>query len=210
MESDLVHRRTMPTAATTSSTRPTSVTTQDPMFDPAGPQCWMQKQAAWIPGFWGATGTHRGRSRAPHGPTSPARTSRSSTSPRSTPSSVSPVLGAGDMFVMFNDRPEVRALLECLATPRVDRRLDRRRGGFLGRQQERPGRLVHDLSEQPSWRRMVAEATAFGFDASDLMPAEVGAGTFWTGMVDWVAANGEGTEAIFQTIEDSWPSRLTY
>ena len=44
----------------------------------------------------------------------------------------------------------------------------------------------------------------------DLMPAEVGAGSFWTGMVDWVAANGEGTEAIFQSIEDSWPDRLSY
>jgi alpha-glucoside transport system substrate-binding protein len=49
-------------------------------------------------------------------------------------------------------------------------------------------------------------ADSFGFDASDLMPAEVGAGSFWTGMVDWVAANGEGTEAIFQSIEDSWPA----
>jgi hypothetical protein len=25
-------------------------------------------------------------------------------------------------------------------------------------------------------------------------------------MVDWVAANGEGTEEIFQSIEDGWPA----
>jgi len=25
-------------------------------------------------------------------------------------------------------------------------------------------------------------------------------------MVEWVAANGEGTEEIFQSIEDSWPA----
>ena len=31
-------------------------------------------------------------------------------------------------------------------------------------------------------------------------------GSFWTGMVDWVAANGENTEEIFQSIEDSWPT----
>jgi alpha-glucoside transport system substrate-binding protein len=37
------------------------------------------------------------------------------------------------------------------------------------------------------------------------MPAEVGAGTFWSGMVDWVSAAGENTEAVFQQIEDSWP-----
>ena len=49
-------------------------------------------------------------------------------------------------------------------------------------------------------------ADALGIDASDQMPAEVGAGSFWTGMVDWVAANGEGTEEIFQSIEDGWPA----
>jgi alpha-glucoside transport system substrate-binding protein len=53
---------------------------------------------------------------------------------------------------------------------------------------------------------MVAGATTVGFDASDLMPAEVGAGTFWSGMIDWVAANGENTEEVFQAIEDSWPA----
>ena len=37
---------------------------------------------------------------------------------------------------------------------------------------------------------LVQEATALGFDASDLMPAAVGAGTFWSGMIDWVAADG--------------------
>ncbi len=38
------------------------------------------------------------------------------------------------------------------------------------------------------------------------MPAEVGAGSFWSGMVQWVADGGEGTDAVFQTIEDSWPA----
>ena len=37
------------------------------------------------------------------------------------------------------------------------------------------------------------------------MPKEVGAGTFWKGMVKWVSQNGEGTAAIFQEIENSWP-----
>jgi hypothetical protein len=37
------------------------------------------------------------------------------------------------------------------------------------------------------------------------MPAEVGQGTFWAGMIEWVAANGAGTEDIFAEIEASWP-----
>jgi alpha-glucoside transport system substrate-binding protein len=54
--------------------------------------------------------------------------------------------------------------------------------------------------------QILAAATTLRFDASDLMPAEVGAGTFWSGMVDWVSANGANTEEVFQEIEDSWPA----
>jgi alpha-glucoside transport system substrate-binding protein len=46
--------------------------------------------------------------------------------------------------------------------------------------------------------------TTFRFDASDLMPGVVGAGTFWTGMVDWV--NGTSTDDVLDAIEASWPS----
>lgn len=46
--------------------------------------------------------------------------------------------------------------------------------------------------------------TTFRFDASDLMPGVVGAGSFWTGMVDWV--NGKSTEDVLSTIDASWPS----
>lgn len=46
--------------------------------------------------------------------------------------------------------------------------------------------------------------TTFRFDASDLMPGVVGAGSFWTGMVDWV--NGKSTDEVLDTIEASWPS----
>jgi len=46
--------------------------------------------------------------------------------------------------------------------------------------------------------------TTFRFDASDLMPGVVGAGSFWTGMVDWV--NGKDTSEVLSTIDASWPS----
>ena len=51
--------------------------------------------------------------------------------------------------------------------------------------------------------KSILDAEIVRFDASDLMPPEVGAGTFWTGMVDWVA--GADMEEVFQAIEDSWP-----
>lgn len=47
-------------------------------------------------------------------------------------------------------------------------------------------------------------ATTFRFDASDLMPGAVGAGTFWTGMVDWV--NGTDLDTVLERIEAGWPT----
>jgi alpha-glucoside transport system substrate-binding protein len=41
------------------------------------------------------------------------------------------------------------------------------------------------------------------FDASDLMPGQVGTGSFWTGMVDWVS--GQDLEESLQQIDESWP-----
>jgi alpha-glucoside transport system substrate-binding protein len=48
------------------------------------------------------------------------------------------------------------------------------------------------------------DTTTFRFDASDLMPSAVGAGTFWKGMIDWV--NGTGTDTVLEQIEAGWPS----
>ena len=165
--------------------------TQTPMFDAAGPQCWMHKQAAWIPGFW-PEGTEAGVD------------SSFFYFPPIESEFGSPVLGGGDMFVMFNDRPEVRALMEYLATseaalPWIEL------GGFISPNQSVP---LDAYTGYPNDELAVilAEATTFRFDASDTMPAEVGNGTFWGGMVDWVADNGADTESIFQDIEDSWPT----
>jgi alpha-glucoside transport system substrate-binding protein len=49
-----------------------------------------------------------------------------------------------------------------------------------------------------------SDETTFRFDASDLMPSAVGAGTFWKGMVDWV--NGTPTDTVLEQIEAGWPS----
>ena len=57
--------------------------------------------------------------------------------------------------------------------------------------------------------RRVAEillnAETVRFDASDLMPPEVGAGTFWSAMVDYVSGAVTLEEAL-QEIDASWPS----
>lgn len=173
----------------------------NPMFDAAGPQCWFQKQASWIPEFWPGNRDVADREAWAN---PPGEASSFFYLPGIDESIGNPVLGAGDMFVMFEDRPEVRALMEYLATPQGAQGWIER-GGFLSPNATVPAEWYTTYPNN-ELAPILANADAFGFDASDLMPAEVGAGSFWTGMVDWVAANGEGTEEIFQSIEDGWPT----
>jgi alpha-glucoside transport system substrate-binding protein len=49
---------------------------------------------------------------------------------------------------------------------------------------------------------ILANATTFRFDASDLMPGEIGAGAFWTGMVDYVT--GASAEDVAAGIQERW------
>ena len=44
------------------------------------------------------------------------------------------------------------------------------------------------------------------FDASDLMPKEVGQGSFWTGMIKYVRGGPDSLQAVLEEIEASWPS----
>ena len=46
-------------------------------------------------------------------------------------------------------------------------------------------------------------ADVFRFDASDLMPGAVGAGTFWTEVTAWVV--GGSTDDFLNNVEASWP-----
>jgi alpha-glucoside transport system substrate-binding protein len=170
------------------------------MFAEGGPDCWLHKQAAWIPAFW------------------PADESTDPPTPLFTPGEDSsffylppideefgrPVLGGGDMFVMFNDRPEVQAVLEFLATPEAAQHWIEA-GGFVS-----PNNTVPQewYSAYPSsgLAEILNEADALRFDASDTMPASVGQGTFWSGMIEWISADGANTEEVLAEIEDSWPA----
>jgi alpha-glucoside transport system substrate-binding protein len=44
------------------------------------------------------------------------------------------------------------------------------------------------------------------FDASDLMPAEVGSGSFWTGMIDYMQGGPNSLQGVLDDIEAGFPS----
>ena len=49
---------------------------------------------------------------------------------------------------------------------------------------------------------VLTSATTFRFDGSDLMPGKIGAGAFWTGMVDFVG--GKSAQDVGNDIQKSW------
>ena len=58
------------------------------------------------------------------------------------------------------------------------------------------------------WKSSLADSSchchSFRFDGSDLMPGEVGAGSFWKGMTDW-ASGAADLDTVLQEIDASWP-----
>jgi len=113
-----------------------------------------------------------------------------------------PVLVAGDIYAMFNDRPEVRMVMQYFAT-----------GASVEGWVKVGGAISPHKDSELSWYtnevdRKVAEviqnATSVRFDGSDLMPGAVGAGSFWKEMTAYVSGSKSLDEAL-KAIDQSWP-----
>ncbi len=154
------------------------------------PTCWLHRQAAWITGSFGE-GLEAGVDYDFF------------YLPPVDPQYGEPVLMAGDLMTMFNDRPEVRAVLEYLSTADSIELYVRNGRGMSPHANSSLDWYTNDIDRQAA--EILLNAETVRFDASDIMPAEVGAGTFWSGMVDFVSGALTMEEAL-QEIDDSWPS----
>jgi alpha-glucoside transport system substrate-binding protein len=184
-------------------TATSQVDAMDPMFneDLQSPDCWMQKQATWYGPDFFPDAKATGESQFEVGEDVglfyfPPIDEEQGT----------PALGAGDAMLVFNDRPEVRALAQYLATPQgIEAWIEA--GAAISANQTTPAEWYEGNYKLEVAAGIVADATAFGFDASDLMPPEVGAGSFWNEMVNWIQAEGDNTDEVVQAIDASWPGR---
>jgi alpha-glucoside transport system substrate-binding protein len=110
-----------------------------------------------------------------------------------------PLLGAGDLISAFNDTPETRALLAYLASAKAQEIWCAALGKLAINTTVDPSIYADPISAKAAG--MLADAETFRFDGSDLMPAAVGAGTFWTGVLDYVS--GIPLETVLESIEVS-------
>lgn len=111
-----------------------------------------------------------------------------------------PVLTGGDVYSMYNDRPEVREVLKFM-TSAVSIEPSILAGTFLS------PHLDADLDLFDEANRGIAEillnADSVRFDGSDLMPGAVGAGSFWRGVVEYI--RGSDLDAVLSAIDEAWP-----
>ncbi len=111
-----------------------------------------------------------------------------------------PVLGAGTLFAITNDSPVVRGFMEFLQTP-IAHEVWMAQSGFLT-----PHTGVNTEMYANDTLKAMGEillgATTFRFDGSDLMPGEIGAGAFWTGMVDYTT--GADAASVAEAIQTRW------
>ena len=124
-----------------------------------------------------------------------------------------PVLGGGTLAGAFNDSDAVWAVMEYLGSPeyanaRQVATLDLTGGaGSLSGFNTANLNVDRDLWAplEASFIEILQTAAVFRFDGSDLMPADVGAGSFWTEATALV--NGEkSSAAAAAAIDASWPT----
>lgn len=113
-----------------------------------------------------------------------------------------PVLGGGDQFVAFTDKPGVKEFMEFLTTWEACAPWAKIGGALFPHKNQNFDDYGNSLEREIA--KILVNATVFRFDASDLMPTEVGSGSFWTGMVNYVSG-AESAEQALKVIDESWP-----
>ena len=174
---------------------------QDPMFSKdanGNPGCFMHRQASFITSFWPEEAIAGAGTETTVFPF-----------PAMDDGLPKAALGGGDMFAVFTEGNEaVNAVVDYMLSD-----------NFFSAAAQRPdnsriyGHVDFDSSlYSKDITRVLADAitgalaeNAFRFDASDLMPPEVGAGSFWKEMMN-LAVEGPGyIDTALDNIENSWP-----
>ena len=168
-----------------------AVATTDFRDSPAGlfaipPECYMHRQASFIPSFFPEDNdaaffyfpAYEGEDLG------------------------QPVLGAGTLWTITDESEAANALIEFLQTP-IAHEVWMGLSGFLT-PHTGVNTATYATDELRAMGDILLGATTFRFDASDMMPGEVGAGAFWTGMVDYVT--GAPAEDVAADIQARWES----
>jgi alpha-glucoside transport system substrate-binding protein len=115
----------------------------------------------------------------------------------------SPLLVAGEFVGAFNDNEATQAVQAYMSSGEwANTRVEI--GGVTSANSAVDPELASSDVLRLAIELLQKEDAVARFDGSDLMPSAVGAGSFWTGMTQWI--DGEETQTVLDQIEASWPA----
>jgi alpha-glucoside transport system substrate-binding protein len=108
------------------------------------------------------------------------------------------VEGGGEFVAAFSDDEAVQKVVEYMSTPEfADARV--KLGGVISANKGADPSLASSEFLTEAMKVLLDPNTTLRFDASDLMPATVGSGSFWKGMVSWI--DGKPTDEVLSDIQ---------
>jgi alpha-glucoside transport system substrate-binding protein len=120
-------------------------------------------------------------------------------------------LGSADTLMVLapagggDTRPEVKAVAQFLSTPQgLQRWIEA--GSAISANNTTPQDWYAGFYKLDVASKIVNNASYVGFDASDLMPPEVGAGAFWTEAVAHVN-DGKSLDEVLPAIDAAWSAQ---
>jgi len=113
----------------------------------------------------------------------------------------SPVLGGGTLMAITDPSDATNELMGFFQLPIAHEIMMAQTGFLTPHKGANPDTYLNDTLRKQG--KILVDASTFRFDGSDLMPGAVGAGSFWTGMVDY--AGGKDAGEVAADIQASWP-----
>ena len=108
------------------------------------------------------------------------------------------VEAGGEFVTAFSDSEATQKVLEFMSTPEfANARVEL--GGVISANKNADPSLASSEFLTEAMELLQDPATVVRFDASDLMPATVGNGSFWKGMVNWI--DGRPTDQVLSDIQ---------
>lgn len=104
----------------------------------------------------------------------------------------------GEFVVAFSDDAATQAVLEFMASKEFADARVKLGGAISANKNADPANASSEFLTE-AMKVLQDDSTVVRFDASDLMPATVGSGSFWKGMVSWV--DGKSTDQVLSDIQ---------
>lgn len=152
------------------------------------PQCYMHRQASFVPAFFPEDVEFGVDADFFYFPS------------YETKDLGNPVLGGGTLMAITDPSDGASALMEFLQLPIAHEIMMAQTGFLTPHKGVNLEAYLNDTLRKQG--QILIDATTFRFDGSDLMPGGVGAGSFWTGMVDY--AGGKDATDVANEIQASW------